>query len=473
VATVAEMRAADQAALATTDEAVLVRRAGHAVAVAARQMLGGAYGRRVIVVAGKGNNGADGRVAAAVLRRRGAAVTVLEVADPAWPETLPACDLVVDAAFGTGFRGEYRAPAVPEGTPVLAVDIPSGVAGDSGAAAGEPVRATRTVTMAALKPGLLQGVGPDCAGTIEVADIGIDVAPRSLALMEDADAALLPVPKRNDHKWTSAVAVVAGSPGMEGSAALAARGAARAGAGMVRLCVPGTAGHDGGATTGPWPLEAVRVPLPGIGWAPAVLETLTRCRALVIGPGLGRGPETMAAVRHVIAEAQVPVVADADALIALGDDVGRIVAGRAVVVTPHDGEYRALAGEAAGDDRIEASRRLSARLGVTVLLKGSLTAVAAPEAAPEAEAGASVADGGNPSTLLSAAGSARLATAGTGDVLSGIIGAFAARGLPLRIAAALGAHAHGRAAALAPGRGLVAGDLPDLVLAWLAAAGAA
>ncbi|HEX3461403.1 MAG TPA: NAD(P)H-hydrate epimerase, partial [Acidimicrobiales bacterium] len=155
VLTVAEMQAVDREAQATTPLEALVGRAGRAVAHAALEMMGGAYGRRVRVVAGKGNNGADGRVAAATLAGRGARVSVGEPgaeAEGNW-------DLVIDAAYGTGFRGEYRAPAVPAGTPVLAVDIPSGVLGDTGEASGHPLRADRSVTFAALKPGLLQGDG--------------------------------------------------------------------------------------------------------------------------------------------------------------------------------------------------------------------------------------------------------------------------------------------------------------------------
>ena len=184
-----EMRAADAAALDDVSHETLVSRAGTAVAHAALRLLGGAYGRRVVVVAGKGSNGADGRVAAAVLARRGARVRVLEADDAgAGPgSTLPPCDLVVDGAYGTGFRGSYDAPGVPTGARVLAIDIPSGVDADTGEAPGEAVRADRTVTFAALKPGLLQGAGAVCSGAVEVADIGIGFPTPQALLMEDAD----------------------------------------------------------------------------------------------------------------------------------------------------------------------------------------------------------------------------------------------------------------------------------------------
>src|SRR5271163_4442706 len=164
VVTVAEMRAADAAALARVDESVLVHRAGMVVAAHALSLLGSAYGRRVVVVAGKGNNGADGRVAAAALARRGARVRVIEAEGA--PAELPPCDLVVDAAYGTGFRGQYDAPRPPAETLVVAVDIPSGVDGDSGVASGRPLAADLTVTFAALKPGLLQADGPALAGRV-------------------------------------------------------------------------------------------------------------------------------------------------------------------------------------------------------------------------------------------------------------------------------------------------------------------
>lgn len=462
VLTVEAMRRADRAALAEVDEAVLVRRAGTAVAACARRMLGTTYGRRVVVVAGKGNNGADGRVAAALLARRGARVLVVDPPDGGGPpDPLPPCDLVVDAAYGTGFRGTYRPPPVPDGVPVLAVDIPSGIPGDSGVPDGQAVVATRTVAMAALKLGHLQGDGRRHSGAVEVADIGIAVDDPPLALVEDADVArLLPPRAAQGHKWDSAVAVVAGSPGMEGAGTFSARGASRAGAGMVRLCVPGRGSPEGGTRPGPWPLEAVRLALPAEGWAGPVLEVLGRCRALVVGPGLGRGPAVSAAVRALVAGSPVPVVADADALVALGgaDEVAALDRPAPLILTPHDGEYRGLAGEDPGPDRVGAATRLADRTGAVVLLKGSLTVVAAPGTTP---------------VLLAAAGSPRLATAGTGDVLSGVIGALVARGVDPAPAAALGAHVHGRAASLGFAEGLTAGDLPDLVATWLSGHGPA
>ncbi|MCU1490176.1 MAG: hypothetical protein JWM85_1581, partial [Acidimicrobiaceae bacterium] len=300
VLTASEMRAVDAAALSEVGMDELVGRAGWAVARAALEMLGGSYGRRVVVVAGKGHNGDDGRVAARLLERRGVHCLVLDVADA--PERVPPCDLVVDAAFGTGFRGEYRAPAVPDGVPVLAVDIPSGVDADTGAASDGAVRAALTVTFGSVKPGLLLFPGRAHAGAVRVEEIGLPVANAGARCheVELADLARVPARRAEGHKWDTACYVAAGSPGMTGAAALCARSAARAGAGMVRLGSPG-------AEPGSVPfLEGVARRLPSEGWADPLLEDLPRCKALILGPGLGGGPSTVEAVRKVVAEAPIP-----------------------------------------------------------------------------------------------------------------------------------------------------------------------
>ncbi len=445
VLTVAEMQAVDAAAQTAVPLAVLVDRAAAAVAAEALAMMGGAYGRRVVVVAGKGNNGADGRVAAARLARRGARVSVT---DPVAGSGIRAADLVIDAAFGTGFHGEYHGPSVPERTPVLAVDIPSGVRGDTGEAAGSPIPADRTVTFVAAKPGLIQGAGRTLSGRVSVADIGLSPGHARIHTVEDADLSRLVPARRGDgNKWDAAVLVVAGSPGMSGAAGLCARAALRCGAGMVRLGVPG-----GDLAESPAP-EAVGVHLPGTDWAGAALEAAQRCAAIVVGPGLGRDPSTVSDVRRLVASAGIPLVVDADGLFALGRLSGSsaVQARAPVVLTPHDGEYERLMGCLPGEDRMEASRRLAADAGAIALLKGPTTAVARPTG----------------EVLVGLTGSPRLATAGTGDVLSGMIGAFLARGVTPFEAPALAAHAHGRAADQGAAVGLVAGDLPDLVSSFL------
>jgi len=457
VCTPAEMRAVDEAAYASVGLEVLVERAGFAVAGTAARLLGGTYGRRVVVVAGRGHNGDDGRVAARLLARRGARCTVVPAGEA--PEQLPECDLVVDAAYGTGFRGSYRAPSPPPGVPVLAVDVPSGLDGETGEAGEGAVLADATVTFVALKVGLLVGRGPSLAGAVHVADIGLDPGRPGAHQVEDLDiAAWLPRRARDAHKWQHAVLVVAGSPGMLGSAELCSRAALRSGSGMVRLGSPGT---EPGAVP---VAEAVAIGLPLEDWAGAALEQAGRCKAVVLGPGLGTSDAARAGVRAVLAEAAVPVVLDADGLNCLGElrdpvedpgGAGALLARRPAptVLTPHEGELARLTGRLPSASRLAEARHLARRFGVTMLLKGSTTVVAAPSG----------------EVLLSTAGSSRLATAGTGDVLSGVIGAFVAQGVEPHRAAALAAHVHGRAASRGRPAGLVAGDLPELVssvLSW-------
>jgi NAD(P)H-hydrate epimerase len=438
ILTPSEMAAVDAAAPEPVE--VLIGRAGAAVAREALRMLGGAYGRRIVVLAGKGNNGADGRAAAVRLRRRGARVEVIDALDA--PDRVADADLVIDAAYGTGFHGSYEAPDVG-GRPVLAVDIPSGVDGVTGEAAGRVLRADRTVTFAAVKPGLLLGDGRALAGEVVVADIGL-AASGDAALVEAADvAAWLPRLRPEGHKWRAAVLVVAGGPGMTGAAHLVAAAAQRTGAGMVRVGSPGL--DDDGAR----PVEAVGLELPADGWADAVLAEVGRFGALVVGPGLGRRAATQGAIRALLAEADLPTVVDADALVALGEALAPHHRRRpqSTVLTPHDGEHQRLMGDVPGADRLDAARRLAGASGSVALLKGSTTVVAHPDGRVRVVAEAD----------------ARLATAGTGDVLSGVIGALLARGLEAFDAAAAGAWIHARAALLGAAEGLVAGDLPPLL----------
>jgi hydroxyethylthiazole kinase-like uncharacterized protein yjeF len=436
---------------------VLVGRAGHAVAAAARRLMGGAYGRRVTVVAGRGNNGADGRAAASILVRWGALVQVLPAAELAPGQPLPAADLVVDAAYGTGLNRVWSPPD-PGRTPVLAVDIPSGLSGLTGQ--GDSMSARHTVTFAAWKPGLLLGAGPERAGRVEGASIGLSGLARERAqcwLVDDSDLAVLPRRSRNAHKWQSAVMVVGGSAAMNGAPLMVARAALRAGAGYALVGVPG-APEGGGLPPG----EQVGVSLPGGDWVEAAAQAASRARALVVGPGLGesaRGPHgatgPASAVGRLLAATSAPAVVDADAIGALGglDGLRTVAAGRQgpIVLTPHDGEYARLTGGPPGADRIADARRTAGQTGAVVLLKGSTTVVAAP--------------GGG--VLVAAAGSPNLATAGTGDTLAGILAAFLARGTEPFRAAALAAHVHGRAAGRGRPEGLVASDLPELVADFL------
>jgi NAD(P)H-hydrate epimerase len=434
VVTPDEMRAIDGAAPEPFE--VLVERAGAAVARVALEELGGAYGRRVVVVCGKGNNGADGRVAARLLRARGVRVVELDAASV--PAVLPPSDLVIDAAYGTGFHGTYEAPDAGDAV-VVAVDVPSG-----------DVQADVTVTFAALKPSLLFGGG--AAGAVLVEDIGLDVSSARAHVVEPADV-LDRLPRRaaDAHKYAAAVVVVAGSPGMTGAASLTSRAVLRSGSGYCRLGVPGA------TVSALAPSEVVAVELAAEGWSDAALAACDRMRALAIGPGLGRSTKTVNAARRVIAESPVPAVIDADGLFALGsvDDALEVLGRRSApaILTPHDGEFARLAGTPppAGVERVDAVRALAARLGATVLLKGPVTVVADPSG----------------QVLLSRLGTPALATAGTGDVLTGVVAAFLAAGLSPLEAGGLGATAHAVAALGGHRVGLVAGDLPDLVATFL------
>lgn len=437
VVTPEQMGAIDRAAPEPTD--VLVERAAAAVEREALAMLGGTYGRRVVVVAGPGNNGADGRVAARRLAARGVHVVVHDATDA--PEALGEVDLVVDAAFGTGFRGEYLAPD-PGLAPVLAVDIASGLSGLTGERCGRVHHAERTITFAALKPGLLLGAGPEHSGEVRVADIGLDVSRSRCHLVEAADVAAW-VPRRavDAHKWAHAVWVIAGSPGMSGAAGLCAAAAMRGGAGYVRLSTPSE-------PTPQAPLEAVVVPL-----EPDPIAMLSqdggRFAAFAIGPGLGRSEAVGQLVRDALAAVPSPVVLDGDGLHAIAGDVAGALRSRraATVLTPHDGEFEALTGSRPAADRIAATRALASSSGATVLLKGPTTVVADPDG----------------DALLVRSGDSRLATAGTGDVLTGLVAAHLALGAPPLHAAAAAAYVHGVAASAGPDRGMVASDLLELL----------
>jgi ADP-dependent NAD(P)H-hydrate dehydratase / NAD(P)H-hydrate epimerase len=430
IVTPARMAEIDAASPEPVEE--LIDRAARAVSRAAVRMLGGTYGRRVVVLAGPGNNGADGRVSAGHLRRRGVRTTIVDALDGA--SALPSADLIIDAAFGTGLRRAYIAPSIAAGTPVLAVDIPSGVDGLTGERLGEPLGADRTITFVALKPGLVLEPGRSLAGVVEVADIGLDPGPVEAWLVSDEDVAeRLPDRPPDDHKWRSGVRVIGGSPGMTGAAALAARAAQRCGAGIVQLAMPGGRGDEG-------PIEAVGIALPTSDWADAAFADLDdRLRAVLIGPGLGPvEPDSLAAALAI----DRPLVMDGDALQEF------IVAGLATraattVITPHDGEWARLGGSAAAD-RIAATGAFATTHGVTVVRKGPTTIVADP--------------GGQVRVVGS--GSAALAAAGTGDVLAGCIVALLARGLGAFDAATVAAHVHGNAGRNL-GSGLVASEVAD------------
>jgi len=465
VLTPAEMSAADSHAIASgTPESVLVERAGRAVARHAQRMLGGTYGRRVVVLAGPGNNGADGRVAARHLWDRGVGVDELLLeagfAEHDLQRALSRADLVIDAMYGTGFRGELEGLAAracelvnADGTRVLAVDIPSGVNGATGVVAGAAVRAAETICFAAYKPGLLFEPGRTLAGRVAVVDIGIAIdgsGTPQLSVLDVADLAL-PSPGADSHKWSSGCLVVGGSSGMVGAPLLAGSAALRCGAGMVVCAVPGlsAAGQVSGRELVARALPATAEGALAEDAAVAVLKEVARYGAVAIGPGLGRDPATQAAIRRIVMEADVAMVIDADALNAIAVDPSVLESRRAAglppaVLTPHAGEYERLAGRPVGDDRVAAARELAGRLHAIVLLKGPATVIAAPDGR----------------AVVNRTGGPALATAGTGDVLTGVIGGLVAQGVDPFDAAATGAYVHGRAAEAAPAApDIVASDL--------------
>ena len=420
---------------------VLIERAGAAVARAAVEMMGGRFGRRVVVLAGPGNNGADGRAAARRLRRRGARVRVFSATDA--PETLPAGDLYIDAAFGTGLSRPYAPPRRDQpDAPVLAVDIPSGLDGLTGESLGGPVwPARRTVTFAALKPGLLFGEGPAICGETSVSDIGLALSADDLddcSLMTDADIEPLPAGTGATHKWHSAALVVAGSPGMGGAAALACEAAVRSGARMIHLSTSAEAGTVSF-------LEAVRS-------EPPLVVDADRFDVCAAGPGLGTGEQAAKRLADALT-LELPTVIDADGLRLLDDPAVTAAMDRCrsrsvpVVLTPHDAELEAVTGSRPGSDRIATARAAAAQTQAVVLLKGGPTVVADPQGRAR----------------IVSSGDSRLASAGTGDVLTGMIAgrlaAFGSQRLLHRVAEA--AHLHGRAAAQSAGEAarLLASDL--------------
>lgn len=422
------------------DVATLMERAGRAVADFVLAEFPDA--RRVTAVCGGGHNGGDGRIAARLLEEAGRDVLIVEATPVAAEKELGRPDVILDALFGTGFTGEPRprAAALLEriedcGADVVAVDVPSGVDASTGEVAGAAVHASATVTFHAAKVGSAVTPGAFHDGYLKVVDIGLAPLETTHARVTRDVLDLVPRRRSCDTKYTAgSVLVVGGSSGMTGAAALAAKAAFRADAGYVAVAAPA----ESLPVLETILLEAVKRPLE------EVFEAAERASALALGPGLGRSEERRALVRRLLEEIDLPAVVDADAL----HELEPFERKAPTVLTPHSGELGRLLGvEPSWVDahRLEALRRAVERFRCAVLLKGSGTLVAAPQE------GVLVCDG-FPS----------LATAGTGDVLTGIVGAFLAKGLDARVAAAAAATAHTLAAREAPQKaGLVAGDLLD------------
>ncbi|HEV2439935.1 MAG TPA: NAD(P)H-hydrate dehydratase [bacterium] len=501
-----EMAALEQRAqnLAGVTVAALMERAGARTAEVARRLLERRGGRRVVVLAGTGNNGGDGLVAARDLVGD-ARVTVI-LAGPAAelgggpaphlpalrerhipvieapglsPSDLDAmlrdCDLIVDALFGTGFHGPARGlPAAlieaanRSGTPILAVDVPSGIDATTGAADPPVIRAAATVTMGLPKLGLVQYPAVAWAGQLFVADIGlpgavVDEAPIRAELVRAAQVdGAFPRRRADGHKGTYGhVFVVAGARGFTGAAVLAARGAIRGGAGLVTVAIPRSLVT---APTASLP-EAMTLPLPetDAGTLSAAAEDVIReavaavdgnhPAVVAIGPGLTTHPEVVAAVRRLLPSLGGPVVADADALNALAGQTAALRdAPGPVVITPHPGELARLMGSSIAEiqrDRVAAAREAASSFRVVTILKGARTVVASPDGR------AGIVPNGN----------GAMATGGTGDVLTGVVAALLAQRLAAWDAAACAAYLHGLAGDLAaPGElGLLSHEVADAI----------
>ncbi len=445
-----ETRVAEQAHPGSLDE--LMERAGAAVA----ELVLRSFPGRVTVVCGKGKNGGDGKICARVLREAGREVLVVEgVGDLGNP------DVIVDGLLGIGLEGPSREDAArmiglinAAGRPVVAIDVPSGVNASTGEVAGAAVRAASTVTFGAAKVGLAISPGRLHAGAVTVAPLGLRPREHEHSLVPASVVLEVPRKQTESTKYTAgSVLVVGGSRGLTGAPMLASLGAFRADAGYVAVAAPESVLPVLETRL----LEVVKHPLPEDSAgrllprsADGVLAAAEKADAVAIGPGLGRTDGTVELVRVLLERLDLPIVLDADALWEL-EPFARTAP---TVLTPHAGELARLLGTTSSEvdaHRLDAVRRAASRFGSIVLLKGHDTLIAAPRAG----------------VLVATYGTPALATAGTGDVLTGIVAAFLAKGLEPQLAAAAAAVAHGIAAELLePQRGAIASDLlPGLRLA--------
>jgi len=468
---VATVRAAERALMATVPPGALMQRAAAGLAAVCAGLAGKVYGAGIVVLAGSGDNGGDALYAGARLARRGARVTAVAAGgrvheegaaalraaggrvtgpdDPGLPAVIAAADLVLDGLLGIGGRGGLREPystlaglaararggpgAPGTGPLVVAVDLPSGIDADTGVVDGPAVRADVTVTFGTWKPGLLIDPGAGHAGVVELVDIGLGpyLPAPAVAGFQAADvAALLRQPPGDSDKYRRGVlGVVAGSERFTGAAALAVGGALRGGAGMVRLV---SAGPAVAVVRQHWP-EALAVATGDGSRAGHEIDTAGRVQAWVAGPGMGTDEAARDRLAAVLGT-ELPVLVDADGLTLVAAERGLLARAAPTLLTPHAGELARLLGtDPAGvaARRLEHARAAAAELGATVLLKGSTTVIA---------------PAGGGEVLVNSTGTSWLATAGTGDVLSGLAGALLAQGLTVTAAAAAAAFLHGIAA---------------------------
>jgi ADP-dependent NAD(P)H-hydrate dehydratase / NAD(P)H-hydrate epimerase len=493
------VRAAEHALMEIVPDGTLMDRAAAGLASVCAALLrrapGYVYGARVVVLAGSGDNGGDALYAGARLARRGAAVTAIAAGSRVHPGgtaalreaggrvtadtgdasgLIDAADLIVDGLLGIGGRGGLREPfaglareaerARQAGATVAAVDLPSGIDADTGAVEGPAVRADITVTFGVLKPGLLIDPGAGHAGAVELVDIGLGPylkeEPAARAPQRDDIRELLPRPGAESDKYRRGVlGLLAGSDRFTGAVLLSAGGAVHGGAGMVRVV---TADVAAVLVRQAWPETVVTVHPDDGDWD--LPGSVGRVQAWVAGPGMGTDSAAAARLAAIL-RTDLPVLVDADGLTILSQQQGllpRSTSGNSAptLITPHAGELgRLLGADPASVEarRLEHARRAAGRLGVTVLLKGSTTIIAPPDAGP---------------VLVNPTGTPWLATAGSGDVLSGLCGALLAQGLTPAQAGLAGAYLHGLAGRLAAspdGAGQAPIGASDLVRALPAA----
>lgn len=505
--TTTEMAEADRLAVVAGVPSVdLMAHAGHAVAGVAGRMIG--IGARILVLAGPGNNGGDGFVAALRLLEQGYRVRLALLGErralkgdaahyaARWPGPVEAvsatgirdCDLVIDGLFGAGLSRAIEGPAAEaiaavneSGLPVLAIDVPSGLDGTTGKPTGPVIQATRTITFFRRKPGHVLLPGRELCGPVVLADIGIpasvlgEVDARTFANGPALWRHVWPASTPESHKYTRGHAVVVSGPAeTTGAARLGARAALRMGAGLVTVASPRAAFPVNAAHLTAVMLKPFDVPE---GLAGVLADK--RRNAVLIGPGCGVGPAT-ARMTEIALASGAAVLLDADALTSFGgqSDVSpgdrapigflpgasqagghapehlfsliRSVGTRSVVMTPHDGEYQRLFGKVAGS-RLERARHAASESGAVVVLKGADTCIAAPDGR------AAINENAPP----------WLATAGSGDVLAGFVTGLLARGMPAFEAACAAVWMHGAAAATG-GPGLIAEDLPEALPGVLA-----
>lgn len=484
---------------------VLMENAGVAIVRQIETIIEPVVDHKFCIFAGKGNNGGDGYVIARHLVNQGGKVKVfllgkkdevsgdarinldilerigvdiLEIShDRDWDKvkvSVTFSDCLVDALLGTGFRGEVSGDMArlieiinAAGKLVVAVDIPSGVDADTGQIKGKAVMASHTVTLGLPKPGLFLYPGAEYAGHLMIADIGIPAAIvagqniKQNIVMAGVVRGILPRRSPAAHKGTSGrLAVVAGSRGLSGAAAMTAQGALRSGAGLITLAAPASLQDVLAIKLTEVMTRPLAEDLSGAIGRQAVAEIVSLMASndvLAIGPGLGRAEETTAAVRAILAAVDCPLVIDADALYALVGYTEKLAGCAALpILTPHPGEMALLTGlstQAINDDRIGVARQAAGEWGCIVVLKGAGTVVAFPDG----------------EVYINTSGNAGMATGGTGDVLTGIIAALIAQGLSSHDAAVAGVYIHGLAGDIAAASGMVGIVATDVIKAVPAA----